>query len=602
MKKVLASLVTIIMILGILSIPVNSFATVDLVKGEPKWDASYKNKGQKVTPAPSTRTDASGDKITSNAHSADFPGIYFYWDDKQKDEGVLLVQDKFFNLFENENSFYITTKNSNEYWDFPIVKGAGEYVATGVAAYKILKNFEYTNAKGQKVKVELKNINMVFIGGDFKGSLEVSVSVNKEHTKITLQDEYQRTKQEIRQNRIQEEYQRTSQEITQRTIQRNYQRTVQKIYEPIYEVIKVASGDGGAYVTWIGSASDTIGGYIPPVNGHTYATINVNAIRAAGSTGKYFEIGGLQNHYEQKRPGYGYTVTIVGDKLRITFDENLISVNIGGYIANTVEGLRELQTAPGNPATEIHLPTASGGRTYEMNMPEGYGDTVYLYAHFRGIHWYKVSSTTFKGWELVNTITGKYKLVSSSESDSVRTKYSDYELVGTESEDKLIHTKYGRYKLINEDVEVKREIVKDKYEGTLNLLITNSKGDEIYNGPIANNGKITREYLPKGEYTCVLTGDGFAAQTKIGEVKSNKQTKVAFSVKVVGDDETVKIDPKNLVDRVLDAKYIKDKVTRINLDDRVLDPKRIKDKIVRNYLPDNVVPRYPEGTDPALIP
>jgi len=42
------------------------------------------NSGDKLVlkPGPSKRTDSSGDKIPSNAHSADFPGVYFGWDTK----------------------------------------------------------------------------------------------------------------------------------------------------------------------------------------------------------------------------------------------------------------------------------------------------------------------------------------------------------------------------------------------------------------------------------------------------------------------------------------------------------------------------------------
>ena len=63
---------------------------------------------------PNLRTDASGDKIPSNAHSTDFPGLYFYWNDKQKDPSVLEVQDWVFDLFEG-GSFILTAKNTRAY-------------------------------------------------------------------------------------------------------------------------------------------------------------------------------------------------------------------------------------------------------------------------------------------------------------------------------------------------------------------------------------------------------------------------------------------------------------------------------------------------------
>ena len=114
------------------------------------------------------RSSANGDKIPSNAHSADYPGLYFYWDDKQKDDGVLLVDEYVFSLFKGE-MFYLTAKNSNTYWSFPIVADKAQLV-TGyefLYAFNIPKNFMYTDGK-KEVKEQLKNINMVFIDGQYK--------------------------------------------------------------------------------------------------------------------------------------------------------------------------------------------------------------------------------------------------------------------------------------------------------------------------------------------------------------------------------------------------------------------------------------------------
>ena len=64
------------------------------------------------------RTNASGDKITSNARSADFPGIYFYWDDKQKEDGLLMVESQYFT--DEYTEFTVTIKLANEYWDWTV--------------------------------------------------------------------------------------------------------------------------------------------------------------------------------------------------------------------------------------------------------------------------------------------------------------------------------------------------------------------------------------------------------------------------------------------------------------------------------------------------
>jgi len=69
-----------------------------------------------------TRIGASGDKIPSNAHSADFPGIYFIWDSKQKDNGYLKVDAS---MFDTAESFVLTAKESSTYWDFTIAPQPG---------------------------------------------------------------------------------------------------------------------------------------------------------------------------------------------------------------------------------------------------------------------------------------------------------------------------------------------------------------------------------------------------------------------------------------------------------------------------------------------
>ena len=70
-----------------------------------------------------TRKNASGPKITSNAHSAEFPGIYFIWDSKQSDNGYLKVHAS---VFDKSDSFTLTAKTSNSYWDFEITIHPGQ--------------------------------------------------------------------------------------------------------------------------------------------------------------------------------------------------------------------------------------------------------------------------------------------------------------------------------------------------------------------------------------------------------------------------------------------------------------------------------------------
>ena len=116
------------------------------------WNgASDKAVAVNIKETASLRNNASGTKIPSNAHSADFPGIYFIWDSKQKDNGYLKVEASVFDKYE---SFVLTSKESNTYWDFNIALQPGQ-VATADGCYVFYIPKVYNN----------KNINMVFIGG-----------------------------------------------------------------------------------------------------------------------------------------------------------------------------------------------------------------------------------------------------------------------------------------------------------------------------------------------------------------------------------------------------------------------------------------------------
>jgi len=190
-KKLLAVILVAVMVLAFAA-PV--FAAPAPVPGNPAWKASYSTSSEKgiVEGKLWNRGNASGDKITSNAHSADWEGVYFYWDDKQKEPGVLLVCDWVFDLFEApythagsgikfdvcDPGFVLTAKNSNNYWGYKIARSTGKVIDTvdGVKiwAFAIPKQNQDTavgnNGKVQTVKEDLKNINMVFIDGQYKSA------------------------------------------------------------------------------------------------------------------------------------------------------------------------------------------------------------------------------------------------------------------------------------------------------------------------------------------------------------------------------------------------------------------------------------------------
>ena len=99
--------------------------------------------------ANTTRVNASGAKITSNANSDAFPGIYFIFDAKEKDRGFLKVHPKVFRKFA---SFTVTTKSGNAYTDYLVAPVSGQRRTSDGGFVFLLDEVASS-----------KNINMVFI-------------------------------------------------------------------------------------------------------------------------------------------------------------------------------------------------------------------------------------------------------------------------------------------------------------------------------------------------------------------------------------------------------------------------------------------------------
>ncbi|MGG0656936.1 LamG-like jellyroll fold domain-containing protein [Rummeliibacillus pycnus] len=157
MKRILSITLVLSMIFGMLS------PNVDAEKDTASaitWNTSDKDVAKEIGYKASTRTNASGDKIPSNASSTDFPGIYFIWDSKQKDNGYLKVSA---DVFKKYDSFVLTSKESDTYWDFKIKVQDGQKM-TNDGCYVFFIPKVYDN----------KNINMVFIG-NFIPKLSVEI-------------------------------------------------------------------------------------------------------------------------------------------------------------------------------------------------------------------------------------------------------------------------------------------------------------------------------------------------------------------------------------------------------------------------------------------
>ena len=143
-------------------------------------------------------------------------------------------------------------------------------------------------------------------------------------------------------------------------------------------------------------------------NGHTWVDIDVAAARAGALT---FKIADTSP--QNTEVGYSYNVRIEDDKLIVFFDDKFISTGngFGAYVVN------DPKQFPGNAPSHPAL-----GNSYGFDLPDGYGDTVYLYFHIDGgIRWLSLISNDVRTGEdtvgykgvLTLTVTGPdgFKLV-----------------------------------------------------------------------------------------------------------------------------------------------------------------------------------------------
>ena len=96
------------------------------------WNTADKNVAKNALVMENTvRKDSSGEKIYSNTYSKETPGIYFIWDQKDKDNGYLKVADWMFEGvkdtdFHGFEYFNLTAKESNKYFDLLIKPGENQ--------------------------------------------------------------------------------------------------------------------------------------------------------------------------------------------------------------------------------------------------------------------------------------------------------------------------------------------------------------------------------------------------------------------------------------------------------------------------------------------
>jgi len=126
------------------------------------WNDSDKDVAVSVPGTESARTNASGVKIPSNAHSTDLPGIYFHWDPKQKSDGYLKVCPPTFDTY---SSFTFTAKESKRYWDYSIAPQPDQEM-TDDGCYVFF------------IPIRDKNINMTFVVDIQTGCPEGQIQVD----------------------------------------------------------------------------------------------------------------------------------------------------------------------------------------------------------------------------------------------------------------------------------------------------------------------------------------------------------------------------------------------------------------------------------------
>jgi len=114
-----------------------------------------------------TRNNTSGIKITSNAHSDEFPGILFIWDSKHKDNGYLKVTAEVFDIYEY---FILTAKEANLYWDFQIMPQESQQKTED-------NSYVFFIPKAN----DNRNINMVFLSEWKKKEVIIPIPVIKIH-------------------------------------------------------------------------------------------------------------------------------------------------------------------------------------------------------------------------------------------------------------------------------------------------------------------------------------------------------------------------------------------------------------------------------------
>ncbi|MDD2434702.1 MAG: hypothetical protein PHO63_00405 [Bacilli bacterium] len=430
----------------------------------------------------------------------------------------------------------------------PDPKSFGQhYAVITPSSWKLLDGISYANKSG--------NFNLSHSGRHeaTMGKIRALAYLNPFYYEVIPHKYYERTVDKFYERTVDKFYERTVVDYYQRTVDEFYERKVDEYYfrdvieyyhryaqqyaVPVFSK-KVNSIDN-TLVTRLTYNNDTnkaeaINGGVFK-NGHTYVEIDVND--AESEEGIWFTIADSSKNNGKKTPDkynrpidYKYNVRIYGNKLIISFDDDLVSASVGAYVVNNPKDF------PGNAPKHYK-------NTAVISLPKDYKSTVYLYTHIESLNWYDnegayefvewrmdESKTKYFDYELDRTEKGSYELYDKVEHDYdlVKTEYGDYVYVKTEYGDyKLVDTKYGDFKLVKTEYGeyelVKSSEVRNKkfvsYEGTLTLTV---------NGEVMplNQDLI----LAPGIYTFTLSGTGnvFETVSKIVTIRTGINDDVLF--------------------------------------------------------------------------
>lgn len=250
----------------------------------------------------------------------------------------------------------------------------------------------------------------------------------------------------------------------QRPVSDVFQRPAQRYLVPVFERVLAGAHDGTLVtrLTYSGSdakAAPVNGGAFK--NGHTYVALDVAAASREG--GVWFPIADSSKTNGKKTPdqynrpvGYDYNVQIADGMLTVSCGDDLAYASVGAFVYASAP--RDAKSAPAHESGSVTLP-----------LPEGCGDTVWLYVHFERLGWYAADGDgrpvyRFAGWQ----------------PDDSRTEIGDYEVVDTVAGDYALagisygwygpaRTVYGAYELAREEAVTERADL--PYTGELVLTV-----------------------------------------------------------------------------------------------------------------------------------